>query len=546
MKYLYFVPLLLSLSSPLFAASAPDSAAASLEQGKKYQQERNTQAAINAYQKALKFDPSLATAHYELGWSYWVQAKWGLVVKHWKLAKKLGINQPQLDQQLKQAEDNLAGIQEPLVRPPIGTLARSGDGLTKSELNGQQLPAISMELVHRFQHYNMEPEHPNDEIDNWVFSPKSARFRADGSRVYINALEAYRTLAYDPRTFRRTRVIRHSFRAVDSSLFRPEAAGRQWGLTTAPEGRHFYQFRGKPVESTFSHNDRFLWIPYYRRDFDQYSTLASAIAVIDTRSNQIVRVLDTGPIPKTVATSPDSKWLAIAHWGDNTVGLIDISSDEPSNFKRRYQVAIGKKLDLSKIDTHDRDHGCGACLRGAVFTPDSRYLVVGRMGGGGLAVVDVTAGRYLGTVWGMPPTPRHLVLSPDKRWLYLSSSLNGSISRYRLLDIVEAARNKIRKLAPLQTARSGLATRTIDVSPDGQWIFAAVNKESKIAVLSAPDLKPVMRIDTDSYPVGLAVSPDGSQLWVTAQGRKLRGGNAVSVYQITTAPAQAKPHPGMN
>lgn len=535
MKYTIFAPLLLALSAQIYASTATDSALASLKQGKKFQKQRKTQAAINAYQKALTLDPSLAQAHYELGWSYWVQAKWGKVIHHWQAAKKLGFKQVQLDQQLKQAKDHLAGRLEPLVRPHIGIQASSGDGLTRTERNTGELPAISLQLIHRFQHYNMKPEHPDDQVDNWVFSPKSARFSADGSKVYVNALEAYRTLVYEAHSFRRTHVIRHTFRKSHGSLFKPETAGMQWGITTAPENRHFYQFKGKPVESTLSHNDRYLWIPYYRRDFDQFSTLASAIAVIDTQHNSIVRVLDTGPIPKTVATSPDSKWLAVAHWGDNTVGLMDISSEDPAQFRRRFQVAVGRKLDLSKIDSHDRDHGCGACLRGAVFSPDSRYLVVGRMGGGGLAVIDVVNGRYLGTVWGMPPTPRHLALSPDNEWLYLSSSLSGSISRYRLMDVINAAIRKQKKLKPLQTARSGLATRTIDVSPDGKWIFAAVNKESKIAVLSAPDLKPVLRIDTDSFPVGLAVSPDGTRLWVTAQGRKLRGGNAVSVYRINTA-----------
>jgi len=42
----------------------------------------------------------------------------------------------------------------------------------------------------------------------------------------------------------------------------------------------------------------------------------------------------------------------------------------------------------------------------------------------------------------------------------------------------------------------------------------------------------VSRVRTDAYPVGLAMSPDGSQVWVTAQGRSGRGGNSVSVYRV--------------
>ena len=533
MKPLLIIALLLSPIAAALADNPRSDAQTAFELGKSHQQRRETGLAIQAYKQAIALKPGFALAHYELGWSYWVEGKWDKVIQHWQQAKKLGLQQPQLDQHLRRARDNLAGRLVPLQRPEIGIGASSGDGLNRQEQT-DNLPHISLTLSHRFQHYNMEPKHPDDVVDNWVFSPKSARFSADGSKVYVNALEAFRTLIFDPTSMKRIGLVRHTFRDSRAALFNTGDAGEPWGRVWAPEGRDFNQFKGKPVESTLSHQDRYLWIPYYRRDFDVYSTLASAIAVIDTQNHRIVRVMDTGPIPKTVAASPDSKWLAVAHWGDNTVGLIDIASNDPAKFQRRHQIAIGKQLDLSKINSHDRDHGCGACLRGAVFTEDSRYLVVGRMGGGGLAVIDVEAGRYLGTVWGMPPTPRHLILSPDYEWLYLSSSLSGSISRYRLADVVTAAKNRQRTLKPLQTARSGQATRTIDVSPDGKWIFAAVNRESKIAVLSAPDLKPVLRIDTDSFPVGLAVSPDGKQLWVTAQGRKLRGGNAVSIFTIET------------
>ena len=48
-----------------------------------------------------------------------------------------------------------------------------------------------------------------------------------------------------------------------------------------------------------------------------------AVAVIDTTRDEIVRVMATGPISKYVKASPDGHWLAISHWGDNTIGLID-------------------------------------------------------------------------------------------------------------------------------------------------------------------------------------------------------------------------------
>ena len=94
-------------------------------------------------------------------------------------------------------------------------------------------------------------------------------------------------------------------------------------------------FFGKPVESAFTHGGRYLWVPYYRRSFDINAQDPSAVAVIDTASNRIVRMMETGPLPKMIRCSNDGRTMAISHWGDNTVGLADISSDDPGQWHHR-------------------------------------------------------------------------------------------------------------------------------------------------------------------------------------------------------------------
>ncbi|MGW8248457.1 MAG: tetratricopeptide repeat protein [Acidiferrobacterales bacterium] len=512
---------LIALSPMAPAANAARNAQDWFKTGLALQKEHQTQQALSAYQQALALDPKFARAHYEIGWTYWVMNDWAKVVDHWETAKRLGFNDANLEIYLPAARDNLEG------KLPALTRTRIGDRST-TLANGEPL---SLELIARFQHYNPKPENPADHYDPYVFSPKSVRFFPDGSKVYVNALEGLSTIVYDPGRLVRLHRISHRFRKSDIALFAGDAAD-QWYAMPPEFVQHQNQFDGKPVESALSHHGRFLWVPYYRRNFDPYGTLPSAVAVIDTRNDRIVRVMETGPIPKYVTASADGKWLAVTHWGDNTVGLIDIHSDNPKEFRRANLITIGKRLDLAAIQTKDRDHGCGFCLRGSVFTADSQYLLVARMGGGGIAIIDVPRRKYLGTVYGMRPTPRHLVLSADGEMLYLSSSFAGYVSEYRTKDLINALRNPGHKLKPLRERHTGAATRTIALSSDGKLIFAAVNLESKIVVLSAPDLKPLAEIPTDSYPVGLAVSPDMTQLWVTAQGRKRRGGNSVSVFRI--------------
>lgn len=507
-------------------APADDKAAAeqAFQSGLALQKDRKTPDAIDAYRRAIKLDPSHPRAHYELGWSYWVLGDWDKVIAHWEQAQRLGADARDLPDFLARARRYQGGKEPPLVHPDPGLEA------TGTLADGRQL---AIRLQARFQHYNPETHLANDHFDPYVFSPKSVRLHPDGRRAYVNALEGYSTLIFDPVSLGRTGRILHRFREQHTALF-SAPAGTPWGqYHDMPADRTPDQFTGKPVESALSHDGRYLWVPYYRKDFDQYASMPSAVAVIDTRTDRIVRVLDTGPIPKYVVASPDDRWLAVIHWGNNTVGLIDISSGNPQQFRRAALLTIGRRIDTSKIDTRDRDHGCGYCLRGAVFTADGKHLLVARMGGnGGIAVIDVDQQRYRGAVHGMRPTPRHLALSTNGQRLYVSSSFAGYVAVFSTQAIVDAAYRKQRTVPPLAETKTGPGTRTISLSPDGELVYAAVNQASKLVVLEAGNLREITRIDADSFPVGLDVSADGRQVWLTSQGRKLRGGNAVDVFSV--------------
>ncbi|KPK12618.1 MAG: hypothetical protein AMJ68_01645 [Acidithiobacillales bacterium SG8_45] len=410
-----------------------------------------------------------------------------------------------------------------MVQPPIGVSA-SG--------TSDALGTVRLTLIARFQHYNPRPADPADHFDRYIFSPKSVRFLSDGSKAYVNALEGYTTVVYSPQQLKRTNVIIHRFKDRHASLFRDEDSPWLPFPADAPDRPN--EFDGKPVESALSIDEKYIWIPYYRRSFDALSVMPSAMAVVDTHADKIVRVMSTGPIPKYVVPSPDGKLLAVIHWGDNTVGFIDVSSGDVKTFRHGGLVTVGRRINLDQIDKADRDHGCGFCLRGAVFSNDSRYLLVARMGGGGIAVIDTQQQRHIGTVRGMRQTPRHLVLSSDGETLFMSSSFEGYVSAYQTRDLITAAQRKQATLRPSREAFTGLATRTIAISPDDRLIFAAVNKESKIVVLESKTLTKLLELPANSYPVGMAVTPDGHQLWVTAQGRKRRGGNSVTVYRVST------------
>ncbi len=373
-----------------------------------------------------------------------------------------------------------------------------------------------------------------------IISPKSVNIHPDGSKFYVNSLEGASTVVFDAATRRVLSKVRHVFNDSHTPLWAPPSGYYPF--------RHYDEdlntFRGRPVESVFTHGGRYLWIPYYRRSFDLNAQDPSALCVIDTRTDRIVRLMEAGVLPKMIAVSPDNSRVAVAHWGDNTVGYIDCSSSDPARWHHLRPFVVDRQLkwDLSLTEPVNRDSGSGNALRGTVFTPDGRYLLVSCMGGmGGIAVIDTKAsgGRYLGKLFGMMPNVRHMIFSGQN--LYLSINRAGYVQRIslsRLYAGIDALRKSPRRQhtisAGWQSAKVGAGARTIVSSPKGRFIFVACNITSSLDVVDTKTMKRVLSLPLDSYPVGMDISADGRTLYVTSQGRKDRipSGNCVDIVTV--------------
>lgn len=373
-----------------------------------------------------------------------------------------------------------------------------------------------------------------DTYDDAINSPKSVNFHPDGSRFYVNSLEGCRTVVYDAHTAKRLKTIEHRFTSGTGALWAQPS--QLYEFTHYDNGRS-RAFDGKPVESCFSHGGRYLWVPYYRRTFDINAQDPSAVAVIDTRTDTIVRMFDCGPLPKMIACSHDNRTIAVTHWGNNTVGLIDISSPDIKQWHHRACVVVERlfPLNFSLTSTVNRDTNSGLTLRGTVFTPDDRFILVGMMSGNAIGVIDAPRGEYIGKITGSGNV-RHLIIK-DK-WLYGSNCSAGIVRRVELDKVVkaiESCQGAVINVPGWQTCQVGAGARTIEASPSGRWIFAACNSVSQLYVVDATDMSVAASIDVDSYPVGLDISTDGTLVAVTSQGIKGSGGNAVNLYRIEYA-----------
>jgi hypothetical protein len=397
---------------------------------------------------------------------------------------------------------------------------------------------VQMELVARFQHRVAGTKAENDKFDAHINSPKSVNYLPSKKKFYVQSLEGFETVVYDLETFTKLKVIRHTFNDQNQGLFK-DGESTVFDYQFRYRKDRFNNFNGKPVESCFSHNGKYLWVTYYRRSYDQNSQSPSAVAIIDTDTDEIVRVMPTGILPKMIAASPDNRYIAVTHWGDNTLGIIDINADDPAEFKYVKHLVVEKRLYLNfkTGEEVNRDNDCGYCLRGTLFTPDSNYLLVGRMGGGGIAMFDVANDfKYMGVTLTEHHNIRHLVISGND--LIISTNVNGFVDKIDWREFVKYKSENSDRTSTLtgswQNCYVGTGVRTISVSSDSKYIFACVNNMSKIVVIDAASMKKVAEIAADSFPVGMEITDDNQYLIVTSQGKyKKGGGHSVMVYKIS-------------
>lgn len=408
-------------------------------------------------------------------------------------------------------------IAQTVVRIPIGKSSEPADA------------PVKLTLIARIQNYNEHTASDSDFLNKHIDSPKSVNILDSGNKFYIHSLEGCETLVFSLDSLKMLKVIPHTFSQKDTALFHENTV---LGYSFSYHGV-VNSFSGKPVESCFTHNKKYLWVTYYRRSFDLNAMQPSAVAIIDTECDSIVRVMPTGPLPKMVAVSPDGKYLAVTHWGDNTIGIIDVSSSNPNDFHYVHHFVVDYRLSLKGDGNKpiNRDSECGFCLRGTVFSPDGKYLLVGRMGGGGIAFFDMDKMIYMGTLWGMKTNVRHLTIAGND--LLVSCTRPGFVQKAPIDSLIACMERKQNNYSSWENAFVGIGVRTIDVSPDGKYIFSAINNGSKIAITDYTSMEIISTVSADSFPVGLAVTEDGTKLIVTSQGRNgIGGGNSVMIFSV--------------
>jgi YVTN family beta-propeller protein len=135
---------------------------------------------------------------------------------------------------------------------------------------------------------------------------------------------------------------------------------------------------------------------------------------------------------------------------------------------------------------------------------DGKYLWVTTETPMALMELDAATGKLL-RLWPTKQNRVHMVVpAPDEQKFYLTNTVSGSVS------VLERASGAV-KVIP-----TGPGTEGIAISPDGGEVWVASRQDDKVEVISTAGDEVVATFASGGRaPVRLAFTPNGAQVWVT-------------------------------
>jgi YVTN family beta-propeller protein len=261
---------------------------------------------------------------------------------------------------------------------------------------------------------------------------------------------------------------------VDLSAFGHPGAHQGGPVEAAlsADGRHMYVTNYQMYGPGFGHpgNDKCAagtsWDPSY----------VYRIALDSLTVDQIIQV---GPVPKYIATTPDGRWVLNSNWCGDDLSVIDAAS--------------GKEVRRVPL---------GRYPRGIAVTPDSRTAYVAVMGSSDIAVVDL---RSFGVEWirGVGRGPRHLVMDATGTYLYATLNAVGQVAK-----IATATNTVVAKVA------SPSEPRSMTISPDGTALYVVNYASDAISKIRTSDMHQIQRLAVNHHPIGIAYDAGTNRVWV--------------------------------
>jgi YVTN family beta-propeller protein len=295
--------------------------------------------------------------------------------------------------------------------------------------------------------------------------------------------------------FAQNMIYQHSVTVYDES-FRlvktiPDTVDlRRFGYRRYPAG----PVHGGPVEAAFTPDRSEVYVSNYSMYGPGFSHPghdactpsegidASFVYRINTSTLRIDQVIAVGAVPKFLAVTPDGRLLLVSDWCSYSLSVVSTNT--------------GKEIKRISV---------GPYPRGIAVTADSKTAYVAMMGTSDIAKVNLST---FGLRWirGVGSGPRHLVLDPGGRYLYVTLN-EGSVAK---IDV--------RTERVVGRVVTGARARSMAISTDGTALFVVNYDSGTMTKVRAADLRVLQTVRTSYHPIGITYDSLSGNVWVSCYG----------------------------
>ena len=250
-------------------------------------------------------------------------------------------------------------------------------------------------------------------------------------------------------------------------------------------------YKGAPVEASFSHNGKYAWVSNYQMygsgfnnpGSDECSpsqkTDKSFLYRINTDNLKIEKVVQVGSVPKYVEASPDNRLVLVSNWCSWDLSVVDTE----------------KNKEIKRIQL-------GRYPRGIVVDANSDKAYVAVMGSSDIATVDLN-NFSVGWLNNIGHSPRHLNIDPAGKYLYATLNGEGTVAK------VELPTGKV-----LNKVVTGSAPRSMVISDDGQRLYVVNYNSNTVSKVRTSDMKVLQSVNVNDAPIGITYDAQTREVWV--------------------------------
>jgi YVTN family beta-propeller protein len=151
----------------------------------------------------------------------------------------------------------------------------------------------------------------------------------------------------------------------------------------------------------------------------------------------------------------------------------------------------------------------GRYPRGIAVSSDSKTAYVAEMGGNRIHVINLD--DFSVSYIPIGSNPRAIVLSPDNSMMYVTMNLSGKVSSWNL------STNKMGK-----SVKTGKAARSLAISDDGSALFVVNFVSDTISKVRTSDMKIVQNLKACNEPIGITFDRPTQRTWVACYGGSIK------------------------